>query len=67
MITQQLINPQSIAVVGGSNNINKPGGQMVKNILTGGFAGKLHIVNPKETKIQGIKVTPSLAVITYNN
>ncbi len=26
MITQQLINPQSIAVVGGSNNINKPGG-----------------------------------------
>ena len=41
MITQQLINPQSIAVVGGSNNINKPGGQMVKNILTGGFAGKL--------------------------
>lgn len=60
MITQQLINPQSIAVVGGSNNINKPGGQMVKNILTGGFAGKLYIVNPKETKIQGIKVTPSV-------
>ena len=33
---------------------------MVKNILTGGFAGKLYIVNPKETKIQGIKVTPSV-------
>ena len=31
MITQQLINPQSIAVVGGSNNINKPGGQRDKD------------------------------------
>lgn len=60
MITHQLINPQSIAVIGGSNNINKPGGQMVKNILAGGFAGKLYIVNPKETTIQGVQVTPSV-------
>ncbi len=60
MITQQLIHPQSIAVIGGSNNLNKPGGQMVKNILTGGFSGKLYIVNPKETKIQGIKVTQTI-------
>lgn len=60
MITPELINPGSIAVIGGSNNLNKPGGQLVKNILSGGFKGKLYIVNPRETEIQGIKVYPTV-------
>ena len=56
MINQALLNPQSIAVVGGSNNTQKPGGAIVRNILQGGYQGTLRIVNPKEDQVQGIKV-----------
>ena len=55
MINQQLLNPKSIVVIGGSNNVHKPGGSIVRNIVNGGFDGDLHIVNPKEDKVQGIK------------
>ncbi len=44
-------------MVGGSNNIHKPGGAIVRNLTEGGFAGELHIVNPKEEEVQGIRVT----------
>ena len=55
MINQQLLNPKSIVVIGGSNNVHKPGGSIVRNIISGGFDGPLHIVNPKEDEVQGIK------------
>ncbi|MBR6016333.1 MAG: CoA-binding protein, partial [Prevotella sp.] len=56
MINQQLLQPKSIVVIGGSNNVQKPGGAVVRNLLSGGYDGELHIVNPKEEEIQGIKV-----------
>ncbi len=55
MINQQLLNPQSIVVIGGSNNVHKPGGSIVRNLVSGGYNGTLHIVNPKEDEVQGIK------------
>lgn len=55
MINQQLINPASIVVVGGSNNTQKPGGKILKNLIDGGYKGIIHIVNPKEDIVQGIK------------
>ena len=55
MINQQLLNPKSIVVIGGSNNVHKPGGAIVRNIKNGGFGGDLRIVNPKEDEVQGIK------------
>ncbi len=42
-------------MVGGSNNVHKPGGAIVRNIINGGYEGKLSIVNPKEDEVQGIK------------
>ena len=54
MITQQLLNPKSIAIIGASNDVSKPGGKILKNILDGKFAGKLYVVNPKESEIQGV-------------
>ena len=56
MINQQLLNPKSIAIIGGSNNVHKPGGAVVRNLLSGGYQGTLRIVNPKEDEVQGIKV-----------
>ena len=55
MINKQLLEPRSIVVIGGSNNVHKPGGSIVRNIISGGFSGPLHIVNPKEDAVQGIK------------
>ena len=55
MINQQLLNPKSIAIIGGSNNVHKPGGAVVCNLLSGGYQGTLRIVNPKEDEVQGIK------------
>lgn len=55
MINQELINPKSIVVVGGSNKTSKPGGNCVRNLINGKFAGKLYVVNPKEKEVQGLK------------
>lgn len=56
MINKQLLQPESIVVIGGSNNVHKPGGAVVRNLLSGGYQGTLRIVNPKEDEVQGIKV-----------
>ena len=55
MINKQLLQPESIVVIGGSNNVHKPGGAVVRNLLSGGYDGTLRIVNPKEDEVQGIK------------
>jgi acetyltransferase len=53
MINKQLIDPESIVVVGASNNIAKPGGKLFHNIHNGTFHGKLYAINPREDTIQG--------------
>lgn len=63
MITPQLLHPKSIAVIGGSNDIRKPGGKILRNILDGGFAGSLTVVNPKEAEVQGIRSVPDVSVL----
>ena len=55
MINQQLLNPSSIVVVGGSDDVTKPGGKVLKNIIDGNFNGDLYVVNPKMDLIQGIQ------------
>ena len=55
MINEKLINPSSIVVVGGSDDLYKPGGKVLKNIIDGKFRGKLLVVNPKQDLIQGMK------------
>lgn len=54
MVNKQLLQPKSIVVIGGSNDIKKPGGNMLKNILEGGYKGELRVVNPREEKVQGL-------------
>lgn len=55
MLNDQLLNPSSIVVVGGSNNKHKPGGKLLENVINGNFKGKLYVVNPKEDEVQGVK------------
>ena len=53
MINKQLLNPSSIVVVGGSDDIQKPGGKVLKNLIDGHFKGSLYVVNPKMDEVQG--------------
>ena len=55
MINRQLLEPESIVVIGGSNNVHKPGGAVVRNLMSGGYTGLLRVVNPKEDEVQGIR------------
>jgi len=55
MVNKQLLNPQNIVIIGASNDTKKPGGNMLKNIISERFSGGLSVVNPKEEKVQGIK------------
>ena len=36
--------------------MHKPGGALVRNLISGGYRGTLRIVNPKEDEVQGVKV-----------
>ena len=47
MINRQLLEPESIVVIGGSNNVHKPGGAVVRNLMSGGYKGVLRVMNPR--------------------
>ena len=61
MINEKLLKPNSIVVVGASNNITKPGGKIIKNLLDHHFSGDLFAINPNESKIQGVPSFPDVA------
>jgi acetyltransferase len=54
MLPHELFFPSSIAVVGASNDIHKPGGKVLANILAGSFDGTVYPVNPRTSPIQGL-------------
>jgi len=54
MVNDKLLHPQSIAIIGASNNTSKPGGKIVKNLIENQFAGQIYAVNPNESVVQGI-------------
>ncbi|WP_163339674.1 acetate--CoA ligase family protein [Desulfopila sp. IMCC35008] len=53
--------PQSIGVIGASDNPNKVGYMILQNLLRDGFDGRLYGVNPKATSILGVPCFASLA------
>lgn len=55
--------PQSIAVIGASQDPGKAGYQILQNLLKLGFAGPLYPVNPHLTELFGLKCYPSLAAV----
>lgn len=63
MINQSLINPQSIIIVGGSNDIHKPGGRLVRNLLDGNYPHPIYVVNRKESEVQGVKAYPDVSEV----
>lgn len=54
MINDKLLNPRSIVVVGGSDDVTKTGGKVLKNLLACQFRGDIYVVNPKARQVQGL-------------
>ncbi len=54
MINQQLIKPTSIVVLGASDNIRKPGGKLLKNLIDSHYTGQLLVINPLRKQVQGL-------------
>lgn len=57
MLHPKFLKPESIVIVGGSDNIQSPGGRVLKNLIDQHFGGKLFVVNPKQEIVQGIQCT----------
>ncbi|WP_456330597.1 acetate--CoA ligase family protein, partial [Archaeoglobus sp.] len=56
-------NAESVAVVGASRNLFKPGGMVLNNLKSLGFKGKVYPVNPNADEILGFKCYPSVKAI----
>ncbi|MBN1443741.1 MAG: acetate--CoA ligase family protein [Planctomycetes bacterium] len=63
MSLEKLLLPQSVAIIGASRVQGKVGYEIVSNILSGGFTGPVHPVNPKADEILGLECFPSVAAI----
>ncbi|MBT8088228.1 MAG: CoA-binding protein, partial [Gammaproteobacteria bacterium] len=55
-----LFTPQSVALFGASDRHDSVGGVVFKNLLTGGFKGRIYGINPKRDEVQGQKAYRSL-------
>jgi acetyltransferase len=60
----RLVSPRSLAVIGASPNENSVGRHIIANIVAGGFAGPMHVVNPHHREIEGVATVSSLAALT---
>jgi acetate---CoA ligase (ADP-forming) len=58
-----IFSPESVAIIGASNNPGKVGHDVFANILQGGFKGTLYPVNPKTKSILSVKTYPTLNAI----
>ena len=58
-----LFEPESIAVVGASNDERKIGHIVFNNLIQSKFSGELYPINPKAGEILGYKAYPSLTAV----
>jgi len=53
-----IFEPNSIAVIGASPNPDKIGHQILRNILGGGYAGRIYPIHPKAGEVCGTRPMP---------
>jgi acetyltransferase len=58
---QDALHPRSVAVIGASEREGSVGKSVTDNILAGGFAGRVYLVNPKRKEIGGVACYPNVA------
>jgi acetyl coenzyme A synthetase (ADP forming)-like protein len=55
--------PESVAVIGANRERGKIGSELLHNIVSGGYTGRLFVVHPSATSIEGVPAFPSLDAI----
>ena len=60
---ETLLRPQSVAVIGASDNPARIGGRPIYSMLKGNFQGKLFPVNPNRDIVQGLKAYPDISSV----
>lgn len=55
-----LLRPDSVAVVGAGRRRGGLGAEILHNLLTDGFTGRVHAVNPMADSVQGLPAYPSI-------
>ncbi len=56
----RIMQPKAIAVIGASNEDGKIGNSVMKNLINGGYQGKIYPIHPKADEIMGYKVYKSV-------
>ncbi len=64
MDLNRLLKCRSVAIIGASRNIEKPGYQILNNFIRD-FKGRVYPVNPNADRIAGMKAYPSVKSIPY--
>jgi len=60
---RSLFSPRGIAIVGASDDPNRPGGQCLQALLRAGYTGGIYPVNPRLSQAQGQKCIAAVADI----
>ena len=60
MTAKALLQPESVAVYGASDDVQKMGGRPIQFLKRSRFQGRIYPINPKRDEIQGLKAWPNL-------
>lgn len=63
MIKENTLSPKSIAIVGVSQDKDKIGNVILRNLITGGYNGKIFPINPKYKEVEGKECFPDILSI----
>jgi acetyltransferase len=63
MSLQTLFHPKSIVIIGASTKVGSVGNDLTHNVLFGGYAGEVFLVNPSATKLFNRRCLPDLKEI----
>jgi acetyl coenzyme A synthetase (ADP forming)-like protein len=56
----RIMKPESVAVIGASSEDGKIGNSVMKNLINGGYQGKIYPINPAADEIMGIRAFKSV-------
>ena len=56
----RIMQPKAIAVIGASNEDGKIGNSVMKNLINGGYQGKIYPIHPKAEEVMGYKAYKSV-------
>ena len=62
-LAQVLLAPQSVAIIGQSNDATKTAGRPLKYLRQAGYAGRIYPINPRRDEVLGERAWPSLAAL----